>query len=59
MFFYRERVRWALALFGLMFAAYTVASIAHGEDFWTCASSGIAAVVFGGAWYFIGWVQYR
>ncbi len=56
---YNDRVRWGLALTALMFAAFTVASIAHGEDFWTCASSGIAAGVLGGLWYFVGWLQNR
>jgi len=58
-FFYRERVRWGIALLGLMFGAYTVAAIVQREDFATIASSGIAALVLGGLWYFIGWLQYR
>jgi hypothetical protein len=57
--FYRERIRWGLALTALMFAAFTIASIARREDFATIASSGIAAAVLGGIWYFLGWLQYR
>ncbi len=48
-----------MAVGAAMFGALTVASIAHGEDFWTCASSAIAAGVLGGLWYFVGWLQNR
>ena len=48
-----------MAVFSVVFAAFAVASIAHGEDFWSVASSAIAAVVLGGLWYGVGWLQNR
>ena len=57
--FARERIRWGLALLAFMFAALTAASIAERQDLATIASSGIAAAILGGAWYFVGWLQFR
>ncbi len=53
------RLRWGLALLGLMLGAMTVASLAQGQDFATTASSGIAAIILGGLWYFVGWLEHR
>ena len=57
MFWYR--MRWGLALTGLMFGAMTVASIADRKDLATIAASGITALVLGGLWYFVGWLENR
>jgi len=48
-----------MALVAAMFGAFTIASIAKGEDFATIASSGVAFAVLAGLWYFVGWLQNR
>jgi hypothetical protein len=57
--FDRERIRWTMAAFAAMFAAYTLASVVEHEDVATIISSSVATVVFAGLWYFVGWLQHR